>query len=123
MMGVGDIDSKIMYDLMMAFSSYTELKRKIILCLAHIYPQAISGTQLAQLIGYSGKARTLYRGILNRLQEDAVILIDKLTPKLYSIRINHDHHLMKFLIDLTTQHGTPFKKKYLEILQKGLENE
>ncbi|MFX1296676.1 MAG: hypothetical protein ACFFD2_17695 [Promethearchaeota archaeon] len=112
-----NVNSKEVYNLLIAFSSYTELKRKIILCLAHIYPQAVSGTQLSRMIGYSGKARTLYRGILDRLNEDNVILLDKLTSKLYSIRINHNHYLMKLLINLSQTFGMELKKKYIQFIQ------
>ncbi len=118
-----DINVKEIYQLILALSSYTELKRKIILCLAHIYPRAVSGTQLTSMIGYSGQARTLYRGVLDRLNEDDVILLDKMTPKLFSIRINHNHHLMKLLIELTQTYGAKLKKEYELILNKDEEIE
>ena len=115
---MSDLDSQKVYDLILAFASYTEVKRKILVCLAHIYPQAVSGTQLSKMIGYSGKARTLYRGVLDRLKEDNVILLDKLTPKLFSIRINHNHRLMKLLIDLSQAHGTQLRDKFETLLKK-----
>jgi len=118
MMKMVEFNSQQMYDLILAFSSYTELKRKILIALAHIYPKAVSGTQLSKIIGYSGKARTLYRGVLNRLKEDNVILVDKLTPKLFSIRINHNHELMKFLITLSQVHGVELKGKFEQLLDK-----
>ena len=111
------INSEDVYNLLMSFTSYTELKRKILMCLAHIYPKAVSGSQLSRMIGYSGKARTLYRGILDRLKADDIILLDKLTPKLYSIRINHNHHIMKFLIELAESHGAHLREKYLIIME------
>ena len=116
---MGNNDSEEIYQLLVAFSSYTELKRKILLCLAHVYPQAVSGVQLSRMIGYSGQARTLYRGVLDRLKADNVILLDKLTPKLYSIRINHNHPLMKILVDLSQTHGTQLSAKYNKFLEKG----
>jgi hypothetical protein len=112
------ITSEEVYDLIVAFSSYTELKRKILLCLAHIYPRAVSGAQLSTLIGYSGQARTLYRGVLDRLKDDNVILLDKLTPKLYSIRINHNHRLMQLLLDVVQAHGMQLKNEFEKILNK-----
>ena len=115
---MSNLDSQKVYDLILAFASYTEVKRKILVCLAHIYPQAVSGTQLSKMIGYSGKARTLYRGVLDRLKEDNVILLDKLTPKLFSIRINHNHHLMKLLIDLSQAHGAKSRDKFENLLKK-----
>ena len=120
---MNSLDSKEVYDLMVAFSSYTELKRKILLCLAHVYPRAVSGAQLSTMIGYSGQARTLYRGVLDRLQADKVILLDKLTPKLYSIRINHNQRLMKLLVELSQAHGTQLKANYTSLLKRGEKNE
>ncbi|NVM32022.1 MAG: hypothetical protein HWN65_24490 [Candidatus Helarchaeota archaeon] len=118
-----DIDAKEIYQLILALSSYTELKRKILLCLAHIYPRAVSGAQLTSMIGYSGQARTLYRGVLDRLKADDVIFLDRMTPKLFSIRINHKHHLMKLLIELSQTHGEKLKKEYNLILDKDEKNE
>jgi len=120
---VDSLTTKEVYDLIIAFSSYTELKRKILLCLAHIYPKAVSGAQLSNMIGYSGQARTLYRGVLDRLKEDNVILLDKLTPKLYSIRINHNHPLMKLLVNIVQINGAALKKEYETILKKGIAHE
>jgi len=119
MMSMNEIKSEVIYNLVLALSSYTEIKRKILLCLAHIYPRAVSGTQLSMMIGYSGKARTLYRGVLDHLEDDNAILLDKLTPKLYSIRINHNHPLMKVLIDLCQTYGKSLKEKYGLIAEKG----
>lgn len=118
-----NLNSEDIYQLIIAFSSYTELKRKILVCLAHIYPRAISGVQLSAMIGYSGQARTLYRGVLDRLQNDNVILLDKLTPKLYSIRINHNHSLMKLLIDLSQAHGTELRDQFLKFLNEADQGE
>ncbi|NVM52118.1 MAG: hypothetical protein HWN66_00355 [Candidatus Helarchaeota archaeon] len=120
---MADLDSREIYQLLLAISSYTELKRKILMCLAHVYPQAVSGVQLSKMIGYSGQARTLYRGVLDRLKADKVILLDKLTPKLYSIRINHNHHLMNMLVELAQKWGNSLKEKYDVILQKDEQNE
>ncbi|MHA1649936.1 MAG: hypothetical protein ACTSYB_07065 [Candidatus Helarchaeota archaeon] len=117
-----DMNTRDVYQLLLAFSSYSEIKRKIILCLAHIYPQAVSGTQLSRMIGYSGKARTLYRGVLDRLKNDNIILLDKLTPKLYAIRINHNHRLMKLLIELSQMYGSDLKEKFSKILEQESQN-
>jgi hypothetical protein len=107
-----NITSKEMYDLLIGFASLNEMNRKILLCLAHIYPRAVSGVQLTRLIGYSGKAKSLYRGILQRLTEDKLILQDKLTSKLHSLRINHLHPLAKTLIGLCEKHGQQLREMY-----------
>jgi hypothetical protein len=111
------ITTKEMYDLLLGFASLNEMNRKILLCLAHIYPRAVSGVQLTRLIEYSGKAKSLYRGALQRLTEDKLILRDKLTSKLHSLRINHLHPLAKTLIVLAAQHGQTLREIYENALR------
>jgi len=113
--------TRMFYDLLIAISSLTTLERKIILYLAHIYPSAVSVAQLARAIGYSEKARTLYRGVLQRLTDAKLILLDKLTPKIFSIRINHEHEQMRFLAELCKKHGKELRKVLLGTLKGGEE--
>ena len=111
------VTTKEMYDLLIGFASLNEVHRKILLCLAHIYPRAVSGVQLTRLIGYSGKAKSLYRGVLQRLTEEELILSDKLTSKLHSLRINHLHPLAKTLIAIAEQHGKEIREMYENALR------
>ena len=106
------------YDLIMSLLSLSEIQRRILVSLAHIYPRAASGTQLITIIGYSGKAKSLYRGPLERLEAEELILIDRLTPRLHSIRVNHLHPLIDYLLELIKAHG----KKTIEIYIKALED-
>ena len=106
------------YDLIMLLSSLSELKRRILLALAHLSPKAVSGVQLTRLINYSGKSRTLYRGVLDELVSDSLILADKLTPRLYSVRINHEHPLLQTLIQLAKKHGSELGAIYEKMLQE-----
>jgi len=66
--GVSIDRSKDSYDLIMSLLSLSEIQRRVLISLAHIYPKAASGKQLITLIGYSGKAKSLYRGPLERLK-------------------------------------------------------
>ena len=111
------ITTEEMYDLLIGFASLSELNRKILLCLAHIYPRAVSGVQLTRLIGYSGKAKSLYRGVIQRLTEEQLILRDKLTSKLHSLRINHHHPIAKTLIAITAKHGQKLREIYENVLR------
>lgn len=106
------------YDLIMSLLSLSEIQRRILISLAHIYPRAASGKQLITIIGYSGKAKSLYRGPLERLEKEELILVDRLTPRLHSIRVNHLHPLIGFLLELIQSHG----KKTIEIYIKALED-
>ena len=107
------------YDLIMLLSSLSELKRRIVLVLAHLAPKAVSGVQLTKLISYSGKSRTLYRGVLDELATDGLILADKLTPRLYSVRINHENPLLLILINFARKHGEELSSLYTTMMQKN----
>ncbi len=105
------------YDLLLLLSTLGSNKIRAILVLAHQYPKAVTATQLSMLLGYSLKARTIYRGILDDLQERDLIFLDKLTPKVASIRLNHENPLLKRMIDLAQKYG----EKYLEVIEDVLE--
>lgn len=107
------------YELLHLMSALNDTKRAILMALAHIYPRSVSGVQLSRLIGYSGRSRSLYRGVLVHLEESKMILIDQLTPKLYAIRINAEHPLLLLLIDLCRQYGEETKRIYSKALEEG----
>ncbi|MFW9985091.1 MAG: hypothetical protein ACFFDJ_00825 [Candidatus Odinarchaeota archaeon] len=107
------------YDLVMSLLSLSEIQRRILISLAHIYPRAASGTQLITLIGYSGKAKSLYRGPLERLETEELILVDRLTPRLHSIRVNHLHPLIGYLLELIQAHGKKTMELYIQALEEG----
>ena len=117
-----DVD-KLDYELLLLLSTLGANKIRAILILAHLYPKAITATQLSTLLGYSLKARTIYRGILDDLQERELIFLDKLTPKVASIRLNHENELLKRLIDLAQTQGTEYQKVINELLVKKDDDE
>jgi hypothetical protein len=116
---VSDDRGKDTYDLLMSLLSLSEIQRRILISLAHIYPRAASGIQLITLIGYSGKAKSLYRGPLERLEQEELILVDRLTPRLHSIRVNHLHPLVAYLLELIEAHGTETMELYTKALEDG----
>ena len=114
-----DINNASVYELVQLMASLNDTRRAILLALAHIYPRSVSGVQLSQLIGYSGKSRSLYRGVISHLEENELIQIDQLTPKLYAIRINNEHSLLSVLVNLCRVYG----KQSLKVYTKALEEE
>ncbi len=113
-----DTNQADMYELLQLMSSLNDTRRSILLALAHIYPRSVSGVQLSRLIGYSGKSRSLYRGVISHLKENEMIQIDQLTPKLYAIRINNEHPLLSVLVDLCKVHGQQSRRVYLKALEE-----
>ncbi|MHA1965861.1 MAG: hypothetical protein ACW97G_14880 [Candidatus Thorarchaeota archaeon] len=113
-----DTNDASVYELIQLMSSLNDTRRAILLALAHIYPRSVSGVQLSRLIGYSGKSRSLYRGVISHLKENEMIQIDQLTPKLYAIRINNEHPMLTILVDLCKEHGKHSRKMYLKALEE-----
>ncbi len=113
-----DTKDASVYELLQLMSSLNDTRRAILLALAHIYPRSVSGVQLSRLIGYSGKSRSLYRGVISHLQENEMIQIDQLTPKLYAIRINNEHPLLTILVDLCKEYGKHSRNMYLNALEE-----
>ena len=114
---------KLDYELLLLLSTLGANKIRAILILAHLYPKAITATQLSTLLGYSMKARTIYRGILDDLQERGLIFLDKLTPRVASIRLNHENVLLKRLIDLTKSYGDNYLKVLDDLIGKQDEDD
>ena len=113
-----DTSDATVYELIQLMASLNDTRRAILLALAHIYPRSVSGVQLSRLIGYSGKSRSLYRGVISHLKENEMIQIDQLTPKLYAIRINNEHPLLNVLVNLCKVHGEYSRKMYLKALEE-----
>jgi hypothetical protein len=108
---------RTVYELVQLMSSLNETRRAILLALSHVHPRSVSGVQLSRLIGYSGKSRSLYRGVLTHMQEDGMISIDELTPRLHAIRVTIEHPLLSMLVELCRKYG----KDSLQIYTKALE--
>ncbi len=113
-----DTNDASVYELVQLMASLNDTRRAILLALAHIYPRSVSGVQLSRLIGYSGKSRSLYRGVISHLQENEMIQIDQLTPKLYAIRINNEHPLLSVLVELCRTYGKQSQKVYAKALEE-----
>ncbi|MHA1668243.1 MAG: hypothetical protein ACTSUR_06250 [Candidatus Heimdallarchaeaceae archaeon] len=112
------LEEKEDYELILLLSTLGANKIRALLILAHLYPQAITATQLSELMGYSMRARTIYRGILDDLKERELILLDKLTPKVASIRLNHEKTLLMRLINLAKNHGENYRKVITSLMEK-----
>ncbi|MHA2251744.1 MAG: hypothetical protein ACXAD7_15375 [Candidatus Kariarchaeaceae archaeon] len=111
-------DQSKFYRLLMVFSSLEPLKLRILLILAHLSPQRVSASELTMLLGYSKKARTIYRGVLDQLQEDGFIVVDKITPKHFSIQISPHHPVMAELIELVIDDGDEYTNQLVQLLSE-----
>ncbi len=106
------------YRLLMVISGLEPLKIKILQVLAHLSPQRVSASELTMLLGYSKKARTIYRGVLDELEKDEFIIIDRLTPKHFSIQISPHHPLMVMMIELAIKVGEDYTTRLHQLLME-----
>ncbi|MHA2501844.1 MAG: hypothetical protein ACXAE3_03150 [Candidatus Kariarchaeaceae archaeon] len=104
------------YQLLMVFSRLDPIKSNIILILAHVAPQKVSGAELTQLLGYSQKARTIYRGVLDELEDEGYIIVSKRKNQ-YSIGIDQNHPLVKRLYELVLTEGTLYTNQLVDKLE------
>ncbi len=109
-------DQSKFYQLLMVFTSLEPLKLKILLILAHLSPQRISASELTMLLGYSKKARIIYRGVLDELESANYIIIDRIKTKHFSIQLSPHHPVMADLIELAINEG----EEYTDNLSKML---
>ncbi|MHA2462897.1 MAG: hypothetical protein ACXAEJ_16855 [Candidatus Thorarchaeota archaeon] len=102
-----DDQLRTVYELIELMSSLNDTRRAILLALSHIYPKSVSGVQLSRLIGYSGKSRSLYRGVLSQMQDN-----------IYAIRVNNEHPLLKILVDMCRKYGDEARKIYEKSMEE-----
>lgn len=79
-------------------------QRLAILYLASTSPKPASGVEIARAVGKSVVSKSIYRDIEN-LEEKGFVVRDQLHPRMFTIRINQDHRLMKRLLELTSYYG------------------
>ncbi|MHA1450431.1 MAG: hypothetical protein ACTSP4_13540 [Candidatus Hodarchaeales archaeon] len=93
------------YKLFMIFGSLDVLRIKIILILVHLFPKQVSCSKLSFLLGYSKRARSIYRGVLPDLEKKGLITICRTQKNNYRVSVNYDNPFMFHLIKLTAKHG------------------
>jgi len=101
------LSNQEVYDIILTLGSMEPLKANILLILAHIAPDTVSGTELTQLLGYSTKARTIYRGVLTELENDGYIRLHR-DGNQHAITIDQSHSLMIKLHELVVEEGSDY---------------
>ena len=105
------------YMLLLVLGTMTPLKINILMILSHLNPRQLTATQLTELLGYSKNSRVIYRGVLDELSGDNLILIEKVTTKKFSIRLNTNHPQMRRLHELCISHGEEMTTSLENILE------
>lgn len=111
------VSSGAYYQIIMLLASLDSLKVQVLLTLSHIYPRTVSGSELTTLLGYSSKARTIYRGVLDALEEERYIRVERQSKKQFSICANAQHPVIQELIELSINHGNAYANNLIKMLQ------
>lgn len=105
------------YNLLMVLGSLSPLKIKILLLLAHLYPKRINATELTLLLGYSKNSRIIYRGVLDELQQEQLISIDKISSKKFSIQLDINNPITINLSELCIEFGEDYSRNLINFLE------
>jgi hypothetical protein len=115
------LTSEETYSLFLFFQGLDDLKRAMIMVLAHIYPKQVTATQLAQLSGYSKSSRYIYKsGALESLQKEEIIVIEKPTSRLMLIQLNSNNTLLMKFVDICQKEGKNLNEHFLGKLLEEL---
>ena len=114
-----EITSQEVYDFFLLFRSLDTIKQAFMMVLLHTYPKTLTTKQLVTLAGYSKNSKHVFRsGILEALELERLITIQKPTKKLFLITINPEHSVLLKFNQVCEQYGKFFQE---EIFGKLLE--
>ncbi|MHA1213685.1 MAG: hypothetical protein ACTSR2_11455 [Candidatus Hodarchaeales archaeon] len=84
-------------------------RRLILMELIAIYPQGVSGIDLARTLGISVKSKSIYRD-LKALEKLGFVRLDEIHSRLKLAYANADNRLINRLIELVGLHGKELQK-------------
>jgi len=109
------------YELVIFLQTLGDLKRSILLSLAHIYPRQVSIPQLSLISGYSRNSKYIYRsGAVDELKDENFIEVTKISG-LQLVQLNPNSPLIQELIELCTSHGSETTTQLLTLLKEDSE--
>lgn len=107
-------NNKEFYKFFLLLQSLDELKRTIIMILAHIYPKEISTSELIHLLGYSKQSRYLYKTeILRSLEVERLITITKPSKNLTQLKLNAENELLQKFSTICFSEGKNLSEEFL----------
>ena len=105
---------KEIHELFLLLQTYDDIKRSIIMVLAHIYPKEISGSQIANLAGYSRKSKYIFKsGALEILEKEKILVVSRPTKRLMMIKLNPEHNLLMKFSQICQDNGRILKETFL----------
>ena len=107
-------NNKEFYQFFLLLQSLDDLKRTILMILAHIYPKEISTSELIQLLGYSKHSRYLYKSeTLHALEVEKLITITKPSKNLTRLKLNDGNDLLKKFSNICASEGKALSGEFL----------
>ncbi|WP_455464764.1 hypothetical protein [Candidatus Hodarchaeum mangrovi] len=89
-------------------------KRLILMQLIAIYPQGLSGIDIARTLGISVKSKSIYND-LKALEKDNLVMLDEIHSRMKLAYANADNKLVQRMIELVQLHG----EKLQELLTRN----
>lgn len=114
-------DSKLtneeIYELFLYLQSLDDLKRSLVMVLLHLSPKELTTSQLTLLAGYSRSSKYIFKSkVLESLESEKVIEINKPNQRLMLIRLHPDNALLQKFSLLCQQEGKLLTEKMLGVL-------
>lgn len=109
---------------MMLLQSLDEIRRSIVMSLAHIYPKKVTATQLSLISGYSVKSKYLYKSkAIAFLGEEGLIKVERIGKRLMLVQLNHENPLLQHLVELCLEDGHKITESLLSLLEEDQKDE
>ncbi len=112
-----DIMNDDIYHTLMLFSTLPPIEMKILLVLAHIFPNRVTGTEISYLLGFNKNSRTIYRGPLRNLEKRGFIIIERISDKKNMITLNIENSMMRALNQITLDAGDDYAQRLFQMLR------
>ena len=109
---------------MMLLQSLDEIRRSIVMSLAHIYPKKVTATQLSLISGYSVKSKYLYRSkAIAFLEDEGLIQVERIGKRLMLVQLNQENTLLQYLVELCLEEGGKITVSLLSMLEEDQKDE
>ncbi len=115
-----EISSSEIYDFFLLFKKLDSIKQSFLMVLLHSYPKPLTVKQLLKFSGYSDKSKHAFKyRILDTLEEENIIRIERPGNKIFLISINNKNELLMKFTDIFVLEGKLFQEHiYADLLEE-----
>ncbi len=113
---------KKVYDLLMFLHAQDDLRRSIMIALAHIHPKQVTISQLSLISGYSRKSKYIYRSkVIDELSNQGILVVNKIMSNVQLVGLNPGNQMMQGLIELCQNNGEKVTSQLLNLIKEATE--